>query len=124
MLALVRRAGRVGQIERIELHQYGPAAADLLLDMRTSGRQMASSCTSRPYSSIQDRVRKLEERPLVAFEIDRQRERQRRDGLKAPGVQQLDPYVDVAVRFGPDALLAMDRMPLVAAGSSAKICFS
>ena len=49
--------------------------------------------------------RKFEERPLIAFEIHGERERQRGQRLDAARVQQLDPEVDVAVRFGPGALV-------------------
>src|SRR6266487_6045475 len=62
----------------------------------------------------------LEKRPLVAFEVDRQRKRQRRNRLIAERVQQLDPDIHVAVRLGPGASLLMDRVTPVSAGVEGK----
>ena len=46
-------------------------------------------------------VRRLEERPLIAFEVDGDRERQHRQRIEPERVQHLDPDVDVAVLLGP-----------------------
>ena len=61
-------------------------------------------------------MRELEEGPLIALEINRQGERQGGDGFEAPGVQQLDPHIDVTIGLGPDALFAMNAVALVAVG--------
>src|SRR6185503_14142100 len=47
-------------------------------------------------------VRRFEEGPLIAFEIDRDGERQDGARLEAQRLQHLDPDVDVTVLFYPD----------------------
>src|ERR1700730_8374322 len=60
-----------------------------------------------PVESLEVFVRRLEERPLVALEVDRHRERHHRVGLETQSVDQLDPDVDVAILLGPDTLRRM-----------------
>ena len=57
---------------------------------------------------------KHEERPLIPFKVDPDRERQCGDRLESPRVQQFDPDVDVAIRLRPVSFLRMDPMPFVA----------
>src|SRR5260370_2294704 len=52
-------------------------------------------------------VRRLEERPLVPLEIDRQNVRKTSVGVEIEGVKDLDPHVDVTVRLRPHALRAV-----------------
>jgi hypothetical protein len=49
-------------------------------------------------------LRRLEERPLIALEVDRERAGQHRERLEPAGVRELDHQVGVAVGLGPRAI--------------------
>ena len=58
-------------------------------------------------------VRRLEEGPLIAFEVDGDRERHDRKWLETERMEQLNPNVDVAILLHPDALFGMQRVARV-----------
>src|SRR5438046_8744874 len=100
----------------MQLGQDGPASLHLSLDMRNQRTPDGKLLHVQSVKFIHVKQWTLEKRPLVAFEVDRQRKRQRRNRLIAERVQQLDPDIHVAVRLGPGASLLMDRVTLVGAG--------
>jgi hypothetical protein len=61
-------------------------------------------------------VRRLEEGPLVALEVDGQHERHHGQRLAAERVHHLDPQIDVAVLLDPDAVVGVQGVPPVAGG--------
>ena len=58
-------------------------------------------------------MRRFEELPLLAVEVDTESERQRGDRVETECVQQLDPQIDVAVRLRPVAIFPMEPVVLV-----------
>ena len=103
-------------MERIDFDERRTAQRQLLLDVRDERPPDVQLEDVDAVQRVEIGERKLEERPLVAFEIDGKRERQRRERLDARGVQQLDPEVDVAVGLRPGAVAAVKGMARVGRG--------
>ena len=59
-------------------------------------------------------VRWLEERPLIALEVHRDRKRQDGQRLQTERMEKLDPDIDVTVLFHPDTFFGVQGMTLIA----------
>ncbi len=93
VFAPVRRAGRIRKKERIDFDERGATQLELYVDVfeqRVPDVQLDHVYTVQPVEIFK---REFEERPLVAFEIHCQRERQCGDRIRAPDVQQFDPQI-------------------------------
>src|SRR5262249_27457150 len=108
MFAFVGGAGGVGQKERIKLAENRPAQRDLLINVRGQGTPNGEFLDVQAIEAIEIGEAKLEKGPLVAFEIDRQGEGQGGDRFEAEAVEKLNKDIDVTIRLGPNAVLAMN----------------
>ena len=87
MGSTIRSPLRIRKVIRVEFDEDRSAEANLFIDMfhqRLPDRQFLDI---QPVQGSQVSVRKLEECPLIPFEIDRQRERQGRHRIESPGMQ-------------------------------------
>src|SRR4029450_635167 len=116
MLRAVGRTQCVGQVKSIHLDDGGPAQHELFSHLRREGAPYVQLEHGDPVEHVEIGGRKLEKRPLIAFESYREREWHCRERIGAGGMQQLYPEVNVAVGFWPRAVHAVKRMPHISIG--------
>jgi hypothetical protein len=104
VIELVRDARGIGKVEGVDLGRQQPAHLELFLDVVLQAAPRVHLGDIDPVERPQILGRELEELPLVALEVDGERERQRGPVVETQRVQQLDPEVDVAVGLGPYAV--------------------
>ena len=112
VLLSIAAPGRVGQVVGVCLDDHRPAEIELLDDVLGERAVDHELLHLEPVQPGEVFGRRLEERPLVAFEVDRDAEREHRQRLESLGVQQLDPEIRVAVGLGE---LPVGRVQLVRA---------
>ena len=113
MVQLVGRPLGVREEERIELHQHGASEANLFIHVVNEAAPGIHLLDIQPEKVQEVGVGKFEESPLVAFEVDTEGERQRRQRFEAQSVEQFDEHVDITIRLGPRPSLAVTEVTLV-----------
>ena len=116
VLLTVRGRGGIGEEPRIDFHQHGPPGADLGANLVDDGRPRVELDDFDPVQPFEIMVSELVERPLVSFEIRAQREPESREGVMSEDMQQLDPYVYIAVCFRPFRLIGVEPVLRVGVG--------
>ena len=112
MLLAVTSACCIREVVGVRLDDHRPAETELLEDVLGERAVDDELLHLEPVQACEILGRRLEERPLVAFEVDHGAERQHGQRLEPLGMQQLDPEVGVAVRF---LKLPLRRVELVRA---------
>src|ERR1700730_5008656 len=100
-------------MEGVELQQHRTTPSDLLFEVRGQGTPDQQLLDVQAKEIVEILERELEERPVIAFEVDAERERQCRIRLVAEGVRHLDPDVGVAVGFSSHSAFAVNGMAFV-----------
>jgi len=83
---LVRGTRRIGQVERIKFYEDWSPFADLLFNVVHQAVPRIHFLDVETEQHQQIRVRELEERPLIPFEVDPERKRESRDRLESHGM--------------------------------------
>ena len=112
----VARSMPVGEVPGVDLDDQRPSLADLLEELerdRTVGLRLVRLDPEEEGEVLGER---LEERPLVALEVDLQGHTERRQRLEARRVQELDPDVGAAVRLDVGTLGPVEEVVLVGRG--------
>src|SRR5581483_6659170 len=113
VLTPVVRSRGIGQPERIRLGGDQLAGAEIFLRMLEQGPPDIQFLDIDSVELAQLAMRRLEEGPLVALEVDCGHERQHGPGLQAQGVNHLDPDVHNTVLFHPRATLRVEHIARV-----------
>ena len=110
MLDAVRYACRVGKMKRVDLDEHDPSERYLLDDVSHDRPPDRELLYVDAVQVLKISERRLEERPLIALEVWKQREAHARQRIEPQRVQQLDPEVDVAVGLGPGSIGRVKRV--------------
>ena len=116
VLVLVVRARRVGQVKGVGFGAHQLAGREVGLHVIGERAPHVELLDVEAVELAQLVVRRLEERPLVALEVDRGDEAEHRERLEAERVHDLDEDIDVAVLLDPHAVVGVQRVAPVGRG--------
>jgi hypothetical protein len=121
VLLQVAAPGCVRQVVRVDLDDH--RSPELQLDRDVLGQRPVDDelLHLQPVESREILERRLEERPLVALEVDCDAVREHRERLEAVSMEQLDPEIRVAVRLRELAVGEMERMRSVGGGLESEL---
>ena len=101
VLAPIGGRVRVRQIEAVDLDERQAVAPDLLADLCLEALVDRELLDPEPEERLDVLGQELEEGELIALEVLRDGEAERRLGVEADGAQDLDPEIDIAVGLLP-----------------------
>src|SRR5690348_15332320 len=114
MRVSIRGRDAIRHVKRVRFDDDGSAGVELLDDMVDYWPVKLHLMDVDPIETLQVLRWRLEEGPLIAFKIDSACKRHGAGRINAEGVQQFDPNVDVAIRFGKSSIGLMQGAGRVA----------
>ena len=116
MLSPVTGGRRVGEVERVELDDYGPPRRELFDGLRAQAAVRLHLMNVHSVEQLQVLGPRLQEGELVALEVDTERAAEHRERVPAARGQQLDDHVEVAVGLDVGTVAAVQRVRHVVRG--------